>query len=134
MTVLAVVVVAYSAVMLLIHLSTSKILEEWDRPDGSWLQKRFPPQRLLQIEALYWLLALASWPLWSSSPFKAMVIVFAMIHLGIWAAGELHLLRLSLGTSQTNQTGKARRIIIGFDLVEAAALVAIGCFAALSLR
>ena len=126
---LAVVILVYSAVMLLIHLSTSKFLKEWSRP-GSWLQERFPPQRLLQVEALYWLLAIAGWRLWPSSAVKTIVVVFAVIHLGIWLAGELHLFRFSLGIAQTDKTRKADRFIIGFDLVEAAALVAIGCFAA----
>ncbi len=129
---LAVIVLAYSAVMLLIHLSTSKILKEWSRP-GSWLQERFPPQRLLQVEALYWLLALASWRLWPGSAAKAMVVVFAVIHLSIWAAGEMRLFHLNIGSAQTNTARKVDRFIIGFDLAEAAALVAIGCFAVLFL-
>lgn len=129
---LAVVLLAYTAVMLLIHLSTSKIMKEWGRP-GSWLQRGFPPQRLLQVEALYWLLALASWRLWPGSAVKTMVVVFAVIHLSIWAAGELRLFHLNLGTEQVNTTSTIDRLIIGFALAEAAGLVAMGCFAVLFL-
>jgi len=51
-----------------------------------------------------------------------MAVVLAGIHLGIWAASELHVVPVS---ALQTQSGKTRRSIIAFDLAEAGALVAI---------
>jgi hypothetical protein len=50
-----------SRLMLLIHLSTGKILRAWNEQSDSWISRRFTPPRALRIEALFWLLALAAW-------------------------------------------------------------------------
>lgn len=130
MKILAVVLIVYSAGMLLIHLSSWKLLEKWKSPEGSWVKRRFPPQLVLRIEALYWLLILASWPLWPSTAWKAMVVVFAAIHLAVWLAGEVQTIRSGVVTAAPPKT---RRFIVAFDLVEAVALVAIAWFAAFHL-
>lgn len=128
MKVLAVVLVVYTAGMLLIHLSSWKLLEKWQRGRGSWVARRFSPQVVLRIEALYWLLVVASWPFWPSVGWKVVVVVFAAIHLGFWLAGELRAMRVG---ALTAPPPKAGRFIVAFDLVEAVALIAIGWFAVL---
>ncbi|MGH9453795.1 MAG: hypothetical protein ACRD2O_07485 [Terriglobia bacterium] len=133
MKILALVIIAYTAVMLLIHVSTGKILKAWNGPAGSWIKRRFPPQRALRVEALYWLLTLAAWPLWPSSAWKTLVVVFAAIHLAVWVAGELHAIHFSGGGALPGETRKVYRAIIAFDLVEAAVLVAVGWLAVLYL-
>ncbi|MGH9360027.1 MAG: hypothetical protein ACRD1O_12755 [Terriglobia bacterium] len=133
MKILALVIIAYTAVMLLIHVSTGKILKAWNGPAGSWIKRRFPPQRALRVEALYWLLTLAAWPLWPSSAWKTLVVVFAAIHLTVWGAGELRTIRLSGEGDLPAQTHHAHRAIIAFDLVEAAVLIAVGWLTVLYL-
>ncbi|MGH9437246.1 MAG: hypothetical protein ACRD22_04945 [Terriglobia bacterium] len=126
MKILALIVAAYTVVMLLIHVSTAKILDAWNGPAGSWIKRWFPPQRALRVEALYWLLTLAAWPLWPSSAWKTLVVVFAAIHFAVWGAGELRTIHLSGGGDLSSETHQARGVIIVFDLVEAAVLVAVG--------
>lgn len=133
MKILAFVVIAYTLVMLLIHVSTGKILKAWNGPAGSLIKRRFPPQRALRVEALYWLLTLAAWPVWPSSAWKTLVVVFAAIHLAVWGAGELRTIRLSGDGNLPAQTHYAHRAIIVFDLIEAVVLVAVGCLAVLYL-
>lgn len=133
MTILAFIIIAYTAVMLLIHVSTGQILEAWNGSDGSWIQRRFPPQRALRVEALYWALSLVAWSFWPSLGWKVVVAVFAVIHLGVWAAGELRTIRLVGGDTPPAENHKMHRAIIAFDLVEAAALVAIGWLTVLYL-
>ena len=129
MNLLVFLLLAYTAVMLLIHVSTGKLLKEWDGPDESWIKSQFSPQRILRVEALYWSLSLAIWPLWPSPAWKAVVVVFAVIHLGVWMASELHLIHLDDGYAPPARTRKTHRLIIAFDLVEAGALVAIAWLA-----
>lgn len=132
----ALVIIAYTAVMLLIHVSTGWILEAWagsPSPAGSWIQRRFHPRRALRVEALYWaLLSLAAWSFWPSLNWKVVVAVFAAIHLAVWLAGELHAIRLG-GDASLEKNRKANRAIIAFDLVEAAALIAMAWLTALYL-
>lgn len=130
MKILAVVLIAYSAGMLLIHLSSWKLLEKWQRSEGSWAKRRFPPRVVLRIEALYWLLVLAGWPLWPSAGWKSLVVVFAAIHLSFWLAGEL---QASRSGAVTGPPPKTHRFIVAFDMVEAVALIAIGWFAVIHL-
>lgn len=130
MKILAVVLIAYSAGMLLIHLMSWKLLAKWTGPGDSWARRRFPPQMVLRVEALYWLLVLASWPFWPSAAWKAVVVVFAAIHLGVWLAGELHNARSGAVIAPPV---KAHRFIVAFDLVETIALVAIAWFAVFHL-
>lgn len=127
MNVLATVLIAYSAGMLLIHLSSWKLLQKWRRPGGSWVRRWFPPHSVLRIEALYWVLILASWPFWPSAAWKAVLIAFAVIHLGVWLAGEV---QASRSGAVAAPPPRAHRYIIAFDLVESVALVAIAWFAA----
>jgi hypothetical protein len=122
MKILAMVLIAYSAVMLVIHLTSWKLLEKWHGPENSWVKRRFPAQAALRVEAVYWLLVLASWPFWPSAGWKAMLVVFAVIHLGVWLADELRSLRSGAPATPPR---KAHRFIVAFDLVEAGALVAI---------
>jgi hypothetical protein len=126
MRILALALVAYTVVMLVIHLSSWKLLQEWAGAEDSWASRRFSAKVALRVEAVYWLLVLAMWPFWQSAGWKALVAVFAAIHFGAWAAGELRSVRA--GGMPALPT-KARRFIVGFDLVEAVALVAIAWLA-----
>ena len=130
MRILIFTLVAYTAVMLVIHLSSWKLLQKWAGAGNSWTERRFSAQVALRVEAVYWLLALASWPLWPSAGWKTVVVVFAVIHLGAWAVGERQAVRTG---GLPAMPMKARRFIVVFDLVEAGALVAIAWFAVSNL-
>ncbi|MGH9444797.1 MAG: hypothetical protein ACRD3O_03600 [Terriglobia bacterium] len=131
MRILALIIVVYTPAMLLIHLSTGKILKAWKEQPNSWINRQFSPQRALRIEALFWLLTLAAWTLWQPLAWKVIVALFAAIHLGIWSAGELTTNRNN-GVALT-QAGYMRRVIVVFDLVEAFVLAAVGVIAVLYL-
>lgn len=122
MKVLAFVLIGYTAVMLLIHVSSWKLLKQWDGAGDSWVKRRFSAQVALRVEALYWLLVLASWPFWPSVGWKAVVVVFAVIHLFAWVVGELRAVRTGGSPSLPRKT---HRYIVGFDLAETGVLVAI---------
>lgn len=130
---LAIIILAYTPIMLLIHVSTGKILKAWNGPDGSWISRRFPPQRALRVEALYWLLVLAGWSIWPSSIWKALVAVFAAIHLSFWLTGELRAIRLNGEGDSPSAGARVHRVIITFDLVEAVMLVIVALLAVLYL-
>lgn len=123
MKILAFVLIGYTAVMLAIHVSSWKLLRLWNGPGESWAKRRFSARTVLRVEALYWLLVLASWPFWPSVGWKAVVVVFAAIHLLAWVAGEARAVHAGGSPSLPR---KAHRYIVGFDLVEAVALVAVG--------
>jgi len=131
MKILALLVAIYAPVMLLIHLSTGKILKAWNEQSDSWINRWFPPRRALRTEALFWLLALAAWFLWRPLAWKIVVVVFAVIHLGIWGANEFAVNRKSV--SALTATPNMRRVIVAFDLVEAFVLAAVGAVAVLYL-
>ncbi|MFZ0662924.1 MAG: hypothetical protein WAM66_09555 [Acidobacteriaceae bacterium] len=130
MKVLALVLIAYTAVMLLIHVTSGKLFKLWNGPGDSWVKRWFSAQVALRVEALYWLLVLASWPFWPSGGWKTVVVVFAVIHLGAWLAGERQVLRSGAPSALPP---KARRFVVAFDLVEAVALVAIAWLTVLHL-
>lgn len=134
MKILALVIAIYTVPMLLIHLSTTNILKAWSGEPDSWIATRFPPRRALRVEALYWLLALAAWPLWGAAVWKILVTLFATIHLGIWLAGEFGKIQVS-GAARGDPASARRldRIVIAFDLIEAVVLAAVGVLAVLYL-
>lgn len=127
MKVFAFVLIAYTVGMLLIHLTSRELLLQWEGPRDSWVNRWFSPRVVLRIEALYWLLVLASWSIWPSAAWKTGVLIFASIHLGVWLAGELKALRSGLPSVPPPRT---HRFIVAFDLVEAGALLAIAWFTA----
>lgn len=131
MRVLGLFVAIYAPVMLLIHVSTGRILEAWNGQPDSWISRWFPPGRALRVEGVFWLLALAAWPLWRPLVWKVLVVIFALIHLGIWGAGELTAGRQESSAFTTSPTVK--RIIVVFDAVEAFVLVALGVVTVLYL-
>ena len=123
MKTLALLIALYTPVMLLIHVTTSKILKAWNEHPASWISLRFPPQRALRIEGIYWLLALAAWPLWHALIWKVLVVFFALIHLVIWGASEF-----SAGRKQESVFATStmmNQIIVAFDSVEALVLAAL---------
>jgi len=124
MKILALLVAIDTPVMLLIHLSTGKILNAWNEQPASWISRWFSPRRALRTEALFWLLALAAWFLWRALAWKVLVVVFAVIHLGLWGADEFAGNRKNV--SAFTATPKMRRVIVAFDLVEAFVLAALG--------
>lgn len=128
MNILAPILIAYTAAMLAIHVSTAKILDAWNGAADSWISRRFPPQRALRTEALYWILVLAGWSLWSQAGWRIAILIFAIIHIAIWAAGETRAIRLST-SGDSAAAHKERLAIIAFDLAEAVVLVAVAVFA-----
>jgi hypothetical protein len=125
MELLALVLIAYTAVMLLIHVTSWKLLKQWNGPGDSWAGRWLSAQVVLRVEALYWLLVLASWPFWPSTGWKTVVVIFALIHVAAWIAGELRAIRSGAVSALPP---RAHRVIVAFDLVEASALVAIAWF------
>lgn len=134
MKILALVIAVYTLPMLLIHVSTTKILKAWSGGVGSWITRHFSPQRALRVEAFYWLLTLLVWSIWQPTAWKVLVALFAAIHLGIWLAAELGKIQLSgEATGDHEHARRLDRAIIIFDLVEAVVLVAVGSLAVLYL-
>ncbi|MGH9326913.1 MAG: hypothetical protein ACRD2B_09555 [Terriglobia bacterium] len=134
MKILALVITLYTLPMLLIHFSTPRILNAWNGNASSWIKRQFSPRRALRIEAIYWLLSLAAWPLWRAVAWKTLVVVFATIHLGVWLSGEFG--KVQLESDSKHNPAHARKLdraIITFDLIEAVVLVAVGTLAALYL-
>lgn len=128
MRLLAVLFLAYTIGMLLIHLSTWRLLKAWDRSSESWVKRRLPPQRVLRVEALYWSLSLAGLmilPPWPATIWKVAIFAFAIIHLGIWMVAELRGFQWTAQGVPSAGTSKMHRLIIAFDLLEAGALIAI---------
>jgi hypothetical protein len=126
MRILAILIAVYTPAMLLIHLSTAKILKAWNGEASTWIKRRFSPRRALRIEAFSWLLALGAWPLWRGPAWKIGVALFSGIHLAIWLAGGSRLIHLTAGEDGHDLTGAHYRAIVAFDLIEAAVLVAVG--------
>lgn len=134
MTILAFILIAYTLLMLLIHVSTGKILKAWGGPADSWIKVRFPPQRALRVEALYWLLACAGWTLWRPLAWKILIVVFAAIHLAVWLAFELNALHIGGSDAASPRgAGGLHQVIVAFDLIEAFVLAAAGIMALLFL-
>lgn len=131
MKILCLLIAFYTAVMLLIHVTTSKILVAWKEHPASWISLRFPPQRALRIEGVYWLLALVAWPLWHAVIWKVLVAFFALIHLGIWGASEFTAGREKGSSFATSPT--INQIIVAFDSVEALVLAALEVIAVMFL-
>lgn len=127
MKILALLIAIYMPLMLVIHVSTGKILTAWNEQPDSWISRRFPQQRALRIEALFWLLALAAWSLWQPLAWRVIIALFAAIHLGIWGAGELTINKTNVFV--LNRNLYLERVIVVFDLIEAFALAALGFFA-----
>lgn len=134
MEILAFIIAVYTVAMLLIHFSTARILKAWSGAGSGWIKTQFPPRRALRVEALYWLLSLSAWPVWRTAAWKALVVVFAVIHIGVWLGGEFGGLQLhSEGGGDPMHAGRFDRAIITFDLVEAAVLLAMGTLTVLYL-
>jgi len=131
MKILALLIAIYAPLMLLIHVSTGRILEAWNEQPDSRISRWFPPRCALRTEALFWVLALVSWFLWQSLVWRVLVVVFAAIHLGIWAADEFRV--NSKNGSAFTASPTMKRAIIGFDLAEAVVLAGIGTVAILYL-
>jgi hypothetical protein len=131
MRILALVIAIYALVMLLIHLSTTKILRAWNEQPDSWISRWFTPRRALRVEGVFWLLALAAWSLWQPLVWKVLVVLFALVHLGIWCADEFTPNRQKGPAFTASPTVK--RIIVIFDSVEAFVLAALGVVTVLYL-
>lgn len=131
MRTLALVITIYAPVMLLIHLSTGKILKAWNEQPDSRISRWFPPRRALRVEGMFWLLVLAAWSLWHLLVWKVLVVIFALIHLGIWGAGEFETGPQKDQAFTTSPTVK--RIIVVFDSAEAFVIAALGVVTVLYL-
>lgn len=135
MKILALIITVYTLPMLFIHVSTANILKAWSGAPGSWIKRRFSPRRALRVEALYWLLSLAAWPIWRvMTAWKALVVLFAAIHLGVWLGSEFGKLQLnSESGGDSMHSDRFDRAIITFDLIEAVVLLAMATLAVLYL-
>ena len=131
MRILALVIILYAPLMLLIHVSTGKILRAWNAQPDSRISRWFTPRRALRVEGVFWLVALAAWPLWEPLAWKVLVVLFAAIHLAIWAAGELQIAGKNAPAFATSPA--MVRAIVAFDLLEAFVLAALGVLAVISL-
>jgi len=128
MNALALVIAIYAPLMLVLHVFTGKILSAWRKAPDSRISRWFTARRILRTEALFWLLALASWFLWRSLALKILVVTFALIHLVLWGTDEFARREAFFVPSSA-----LSRAIVVFDLVEAVALFGIGTVAILHL-
>jgi hypothetical protein len=81
---LAALLLLTTPAMLAVHLASYKLVQQWYAPSAGWAARWLPPMRVLRLEAGYWALALAAWPVWQSVGAKALVMVFASLHLLGW--------------------------------------------------
>lgn len=132
MKILAFLIAVYAPAMLLIHVSTGKILTAWNEQPGSWISLWFRPQRALLVEGMFWLLVLAAWPLWQPLVLKVLVAAFSAVHFVIWAAAEFW--DREKGKSAFAPSPAAKRVIVAFDSGEACVIAALMVVAVLFLR
>lgn len=123
MKLLALLIVAPTGVMVVIHVCKGKILNAWNE-QGGWTRLCFPLRRALRTEASFWNLALAACPLWSSLAWKILVVMFAAVHVAVGGAGEFRRNRNSVSLSSASSA--MQRAIVAFDLVEALFLAVLG--------
>src|SRR3989304_10262848 len=97
MKVLSALLVLATVAMLGIHLTSWRLVGKWYAREESWVKNHLSPMRVIRGEAVYWSLALAAWPLWTSLVWKILVGLFAAIHLGGWLVAELRRSRLQVG-------------------------------------
>jgi hypothetical protein len=129
MKILTAVLACYTVLMLGIHLTSWKLMGEWFGSKESWVKGWLPVMRVLRVEAFYWLLALATWSLWASVG-KALVALFATIHIALWASVEWSRMQ---GRIRLGEGAPSRRLALTvtlFDFVEAFALIWVGYSAA----
>jgi hypothetical protein len=126
MKLLSAVLVAATLLMLAIHLASWRLVAMWYAGGSSWVHRHLPPLRLIRIEALYWSLTLAAWPLWGTLAWKLLVGIFAGIHIGGWVVAELRRPQLPAGLTDLGNRRVVTLAVTGFDLIEAVALVAVG--------
>jgi len=119
------ILIVYTALMLGLHLTSWKLVEEWHAVEDNWVKRWLPAMRVLRVEGFYWLLALGIWPLWPSFT-KVLVAVFAAIHIALWIGMEWKRShdRGLLGDGFLSR--KLEIVVTTFDFVEAFALVALG--------
>jgi len=125
-TFLAVVILAFTALMLAIHVSAWWLVRSWYGARDSWAGRALAPIGVLRFEAAYWTLALAAWALWRSVPMKLLVAVFAALHLAGWMWGELKRRDSAAGVRSGRPPRYLPAIVTAFDWVETLALLAIG--------
>ncbi len=123
---LASAILSYTLLMLAVHVSSWNLVLAWYGEAESWAKRWLRPRWVLRGEAFYWGLTLLGWGLWTSLIMRIAVACFAVLHIGAWAAGELH-------PTQTEPVARPeslrRRLAMAiglFDLAEAFALVAVG--------
>jgi hypothetical protein len=122
---LALILLLYSVLMLAVHLASWRLGEHWARGNDSWANRWLPPRTVLRGEALYWALALGSWPLWSAVVTKVVVAVFALIHIVGWLYTEVGRQPLRPGPASPLASLKARLAVAVFDYIEAFALLGV---------
>src|SRR5581483_7055362 len=125
---LASILVSFSAVMLVVHVASWKLVEKWYGGDDSWIKPRLTPLRVLRGEAVYWVLVLAAWPLWRSRFAKITFSIFAAVHLGGWIAAELRPESLTTDPEPRHARLTLTRAVTIFDLAEVFPLVAVAAY------
>jgi hypothetical protein len=124
---LASILVSCSAVMLVVHAMSWKLVEKWYGGD-SWVKRRLTPLRVLRGEAVYWVTVMAAWPLWRSAVAKITFSIFAAVHLGGWVAAELRPERLTTDPEPPYPRRTITRAVTVFDLAEVFPLVAVAAY------
>ena len=127
---IAIALLLATLVMLAIHLTSWKLVQAWYGAPGSWVLRRLGPMCVLRMEAAYWALALAAWPLWWSSWLKVVVPACAAIHLAGWGAGEFHRSRVEARPAEERTRQRLVTAVTLFDFVESIVLLAVAWFAA----
>ncbi len=83
---------------------------------------------MLRVEALYWALVLAAWPLWRSVYARVVLAVFAAIHIGVWFAAEWRPARLANAPESPSSRRALARVVTAFDSIEVLPLVAVAVY------
>ncbi|HVA00462.1 MAG TPA: hypothetical protein VMV34_02295 [Terriglobia bacterium] len=117
--------IIYTALMLGLHLTSWKLVAEWQGAEDTWVKRWLPAMWVVRVEAFYWLLALAAWPLWSSL-MEVLVAAFATIHLVLWIGMEWKRSHDRSLPGDGFFSHKLTLVVTTFDFVEAFALIVLG--------
>lgn len=132
MKILTTVLVFYTVLMLGIHLTSWKLMGEWFGTGENWVKRWLPAMRALRVEAFYWLLAMGTWSLWGLAG-KALVALFAAIHIALWASVEWNQMQCRIRLGDGVPSRRLTLTVTLFDFVESFALIAVGYSAAVYL-
>ena len=118
----AALLLVYASLMLVIHVTSWKLVEHW-YGGASWVKRWLPLDRVVRGEAVFWVLVLLAWPLWRPRAFRIIIAIFAVIHLVVWIVVDARRNRGPLLAGWPIR--KITRSLATFDSIEALVLAGI---------